>query len=166
MVAEGLAEQASKPCLVACSDALLLIKNGGRHIVLDDSNQILEEYMDSGLLRKEPRGPGAEFLLWLITNQWNTQACSRIALSVGPDGQTTNFPNDASLASFDRDDRKFVCSALSHPSRPPILVSVDTDWLNAEADLARNGVVVEKLCPDDLQRLAAGKKAKRHVRRR
>jgi hypothetical protein len=83
------------------------------------------------------------------------------------DDNFLEFPVDRALKNFDRSDRKFVAVALAHPERPPILQAVDSKWWGFKDALNRNGVRVEFLCPDDLQRLQVRKaKRQRIIKRR
>ena len=63
------------------------------------------------------------------------------------------FPNDPALNDFDPDDRKFIAVARAHPENPPILQAVDSKWWGFKDALHRNGVTVEFICEDDIQRL-------------
>lgn len=150
LVANGQAAQASPACVVACTNALLdVTRQGG--LVLDSLGEILREYRHK-LLRAGQRGPGDEFLLWVITNEWNPGKCHRVTLTrASPDPPFyAEYPPDPALAHFDPSDCKFVAAANAHPQRPPILVSVDTDWANAHEALRSVGIQVEELCPADL----------------
>ena len=52
-----------------------------------------------------------------------------------------------------RDDRKFIAVAVAHPEKPPILQAVDSQWWDFRDAFRRNGVTVEFICEDDIQRL-------------
>lgn len=160
LVANGQAQQASPACVIACTNALLdVTRQGG--LVLDSLGEIFQEYQQK-LLRAGQRGPGDEFLLWVITNQWNAAKCHRVTLTrASPDPPFyAEFPPEPALAKFDPSDCKFVAAANAHPRRPPILVSVDTDWAIAKDALGAVGIQVEEMCPADLRTLQ-GRKAKR-----
>lgn len=165
LVANDQAPQASPTCVVACTNAVHdITRQGG--LVLDSLGEIFEEYKKK-LLRSGQRGPGDEFLLWVITNQWNPRKCQRVTLTKVSDTPPfySEFPQHPSLAGFDPSDCKFVATANAHPDRPPILVSVDTDWAAAKHALSAAGIRVEELCPADLQALQR-RKANARSRRR
>ena len=74
----------------------------------------------------------------------------------GSENEFEEFPDDPALNDFDPDDRKFIAVAAAHPERPPILQAVDSQWWDFRNALSRNGVIVEFICEDDIQRLHAG----------
>jgi len=153
LVANGQADQASPACVAACANALLNItRHGG--LILDSLGEIFDEYKHKLLKRGQP-GPGDEFLLWVITNQWTPGKCERVALTkTSPNPPFyAEYPRDPALSTFDPSDCKFVAVANAHPAKPPILVSVDTDWAAAKQALSAAGIRVEELCPADLQAL-------------
>jgi hypothetical protein len=156
LVANQKAEQASPQCVIACTNALNeIIQTGG--LVLDSLGEILGEYKNNLLGRQGQRGPGDEFLLWIYTNQWNASKCQRVEISRSSTNPPffAQFPNTEALTRFDPSDCKFVATANAHPSKPPILVSVDTDWANSEAALAEAGITIHQLCPADIATLLA-----------
>ncbi len=159
LVANQQAEQASPECVTACANALNRIRQTGG-LVLDSLGEIVKEYQHK-LLRRQggPRGPGDEFLLWVFTYQWNPSKCERVTIV-----KTSNdppffaeFPRTEALARFDPSDCKFVATANAHPGKPPIMVSVETDWANCETALAEAGITIHQLCPEDLARMQARK---------
>ena len=120
-------------------------------IVLDEGNRILSEYGDNLRSDGQP-GVGDAFLKWVYTYQWNSQRCDRVRITPTEDGSSfAEFPHDRELTGFDLSDRMFVAAARAHPDSPPILNAVDTDWWLFRAALARNGVSVELLCPQDVE---------------
>lgn len=148
--------QASKGCVISCVQRLSVITVKEK-IVLDDGNHIFDEYQH--YLAWDPRDQqrvGYAFFKWVHDNQYNPDKCDRIHISPrsGDGGNYLEFPDDPDLQTFPRDDRKFVAVALAHPTRPPILNAVDTDWWIFRKALERNGVCLEFLCPDDLQAMA------------
>lgn len=161
LVANQEAEQASPHCVIACTNALNEIRQTGR-LVLDSLGEIVGEYQNKLLRRKGQRGPGDEFLLWVFTNQWNPSRCERVVISRTSQDPPffAEFPSTEALGNFDPSDCKFVATAHAHPAKPPILVSVDTDWANCEAALAEAGITIHKLCPGDLAAMQARKQGK------
>ncbi|MEI8164819.1 MAG: hypothetical protein WCG26_00510 [Chloroflexales bacterium] len=163
IVANGHADQASLPCIVACQHLLAEFAADGRMLVLDTAWHILREYMHK--LRPEGQpGLGDAFLKWVLTNHANPRRCERVMITASPNAQSAHdfaeFPADPALAGFDPSDRKFVAVACAHPARPPIYNAVDTDWRHYQEALAANGVVVAQVCPDDVRRLVDRKSQK------
>jgi hypothetical protein len=162
---QRISPQASLACVEACVLRLEQLQKSGR-LVLDDGRRILEEYCNYLNESGQP-GVGDAFLLWALRNQ-GTDRCERVTLTpLEGDDNFLEFPVDRALKNFDRSDRKFVAVALAHPERPPILQAVDSKWWGFKDALNRNGVRVEFLCPDDLQRLQVRKaKRQRIIKRR
>jgi hypothetical protein len=129
-------DQRPPDCIEACIDSLEAIMDSGR-IAMDDEDRILEEY-DPYMQWHGPRGTGHEFFIWVIDNLWNEERCDRVTLAP--------YPEDASIANFDLNDRKFVQVALGHQERPPILNAVDSDWQDFEEALNKHGVSIRFLC--------------------
>lgn len=87
-------------------------------------------------------GVGDRFLYEVLVNYG--ERVERIDLEKRADGSFVDFPDDARLASFDHDDRKFA--AASRKCQVPVVNATDTDWLNHREILAENGIEVEFLC--------------------
>ncbi len=128
--------QASLECVLACARRLREISTSGG-ITLDRSELILDEYRRYCLFHGEMQ-PGDAFFKWVIDHYWDERFCSIV--------EPTEFPDDQRLANFDAADRKFVCVALAHPDKPPILNAVDSDWHDVVAPLAEHGVTVDCIC--------------------
>lgn len=155
ITANGQAEHASLACRLACIQGLRTIR-AQRRIALDESGLILLEYRQYLSPRGQP-GVGDAFFKWLWDNQANRQICAKVSITyTGDDQEFAEFPADPRLHSFDRSDRKFVAVARAHPDHPPIINAVDTDWHTYQQALADHHVGIEEICPDDIQRLAAG----------
>jgi hypothetical protein len=161
LVANGQAQQASPRCVIACTNALNEIRQTGG-LVLDSLGEIISEYQHKLLRGQGQRGPGDEFLLWVFTNQWNASKCERVTISRNSQDPPffAEFPRTQALANFDPSDCKFVATACSHSAKPPILVSVDTDWANYEAALTEAGITIHQLCPEDLAAMQARKRTR------
>ena len=71
----------------------------------------------------------------------------------GSENEFEEFPDDPALNDFDPDDRKFIAVAIAHLEKPPILQAVDSQWWDFRDALRRNGIIVEFICEDDIQRL-------------
>ncbi len=152
VTANGKADHASDDCRSAAIDALLRVRNG--KIAMDDADLILSEYRHYRSPKGQP-GVGDQFMRWLVQNQANPLRCEKVAITPleGPPW-FEEFPDDPDLAGFDRSDRMFAAVALSNPSSPPVVNAVDRDWWEFREALERNGVVIEFLCPDEMERRA------------
>ncbi len=141
----------SAECVLACCDAIQEIQQDGR-LVIDSRWEILGEYQTYARSDGQP-GLGDVFLKWILTNLENESRCKQVLITPldGPPWYK-EFPSDPGLSGFDRSDRKFVAVALAHGKKPPILNAVDTDWWEYRRPLERVGVVVEFLCPAEVQR--------------
>ena len=128
-----------------CTDASKQFLAQSRHrvLLLDSDDEILREYLGSVLVSK-PFGLGAQFLIYVIQNQYNTDHARRVEIRRDALGGLADFPTDARLDSFDPSDRKFA--VLSKTENVPVTNSVDSDWANHVCPLADNGIVVEFLC--------------------
>jgi len=149
-VAEGMHGETSAECGLACSQRLLEIKNTGT-VVIDDGFRALGEYQRKFDLKRH-RGAGAAFLKWLLQNKANPKRVVRVSLTETAEDCFAEFPDSQLEAAFDRSDRKFPAIANAHPAKPPILQAVDSKWLHWWPALAKSGIRVEFLCPDDICR--------------
>lgn len=146
-VGNGATGQASPECVTACVDRMDRIIQGER-LVLDDQDQILKEYPTStGQL-----GAGHAFTKWVWTNRYNPTFCEVVTLQPHEARGFAQFPEDEALATFDRDDRKFVAVALASGKSPPILNASDTGWRDHQEALAKYGVRVEFICPELMEK--------------
>ncbi|TGE25076.1 hypothetical protein E5K00_07720 [Hymenobacter aquaticus] len=138
-------------CIRAAKARLEEVRQHGG-LVLDAGFLILKEYGNK-LSPVGPNTPGNAFLKWLWQNKANPAFVdAQTALETAADGSFTAFPPDPDLAAFDPSDRKFVALALTHPERPVIVNATDTDWHKDHLALARHGVRLEFLCPDEMLR--------------
>lgn len=147
VVANGKSAQADPECVIACIEALSVIREHGV-LILDDALLILREYMRNLSMSGQP-GAGDFFMKWVWTIQAHPGYCEQVTITQHP-GDPTNFvefPHDADLTGFDRSDRKFVAVALASGNTPEVLNAVDTDWADFSAALTRNGVRLRFLCP-------------------
>ena len=151
VVANGRSEQASSDCVETCGEWLEEIMRGEVKLVLDNRWIILREYMQN--LRSNGADVGDRFLGWLLVNK--DERCDLVPITPvdGSENEFEEFPDDPALDSFDPDDRKFIAVACAHPEKPPILQAVDSQWLDFRNAFRRNGVTVEFICEDDIQRL-------------
>jgi hypothetical protein len=148
VVANGKTPQASVACVLACIHELELTR-AGRCVLVDDVGLIFQEYRHHLSPSGQP-GPGDAFFKWLWDNQGHSSHCRRVAITSvdGSDWNFAEFPDDAQLAAFDRNDRKFVAVSIASGESAPILNASDTDWWAARDVLAAHGVEVRFLCPE------------------
>ena len=106
-------------------------------------------------LRSSGVDVGDRFLGWLLRNWTNLQQCDLVSITPvnGSDNAFEEFPDDPALDGFDPADRKFIAVVCAHSERPPILQAVDSKWLDFDDAFHRNGIIVEFICQEDIQRL-------------
>lgn len=143
-------------CVTECATRLLAIKDGGR-IAIDDGYLILGEYQNKTAPHAGKRA-GDAFLKWVLQNNANPKRCDKVSIATHEDRSFEAFPEDEALAKFDRSDRKFVAVAAAHAGKPPILQAADSKWVGWAPALKTSGVIVEFLCPADIQRFDDKKK--------
>lgn len=152
IVANGQSEQADDDCVLACIDALEAIHRDGM-IVLDDSMQIMDEYVRY-LQRSGRPGLGDSFMKWVWENQAVISRCEKVALTCRSNdpGDFELFPDDPDLSTFDSSDRKYVATALASRNNPELLNAVDTDWWHHRDALLRHRVRLRFVCPQHMRR--------------
>ena len=152
VVANGQSLQASPNCVDTCINRLEKIIRGEEKLVLDNRWIILSEYIRNLRSSGEP-GAGDRFLLWLLRNK--DKQCDLVSITPIDDSENEfeEFPDDPALDEFDLADRKFIAVACAHLERPPILQAVDSKWLSFHDAFLHNGVRVEFICKEDIQRL-------------
>ena len=146
VVANGKHEKASSSCELECVSHLRCIQDQAI-LLLDDKNLILTEYRNNLHPSGQP-GAGDAFFRWLHDNQANPAHCRRVDVQPQNDREFEEFPEDLDLATFDRDDRKFVAVALASGTGPQIFNASDTDWWVHRHGLRRHGVRIAFLCPE------------------
>ena len=146
VVANGQTPQANPNCRLKCIDKLRQVQDEFR-VLLDDKNLIFEEYKERLSFSGQP-GPGDAFFKWLFENQANPEHCRRVTVTLHPEREFLEFPDDPALASFDRNDRKFVAVVLASETCPKILNASDTDWWHQRRELEQQGVEVVFICPE------------------
>jgi hypothetical protein len=127
-------------------------------LVLDDRFLILLEYQNKTTPKVGNR-PGDAFVRWALRNSATAGRVERVPLVDHPTRGFESFPDDTDLATFDLADRKFVAVTCVHADRPPILQAVDSKWLAWNTALNRHAVVVDFLCPRDIERFKRDKGA-------
>jgi hypothetical protein len=148
VVAERLHAGADTPCVDTCMDRLLdIMASGG--LFLDDGDAIVEEYTGALGHAGQP-GIGRAFVKWAFDHRFDHTRCRLVAITQCRDGgwrSYEEFPDDAALSTFDRNDQKFAAVAIASGANPPVLNAVDSDWWHHANALASAGVKVEFLCP-------------------
>ncbi len=91
---------------------------------------------------------------YLVTMKCQQNLAPKVITPVnGSENEFEEFPDDPALDDFDPDDRKFIAVTIAHPEKPPILQAVDSQWWDFRDAFRRNGVTVEFICEDDIQRV-------------
>ena len=145
-VANGMTEQAGSTCVSRCVDKLSQIRQESRTL-LDDKGMILREYQTNLNFSGQP-GPGDAFFKWLWENQEVERHCRKVAITPQEEREFEEFPEDPSLASFHRKDRKFVAVALASGGNPRVFNASDPGWWHHRESLIKHGVEVTFLCPE------------------
>lgn len=121
-----------------CRSLVFAVKTAGG-LVLDDRNEILDEYKSNIQLVQTP--VAREFLIWLLTYCHTRPYCFTSPLSKAGDVYL-DFPDDAKLKAFDPPDRKFIALACSSAYRPVVCQATDSKWWKWALTLKRHGVQV------------------------
>jgi hypothetical protein len=150
LVANGAHPDVSESCRDACIDKLTRIVKDGQ-VVVDDANEIIEEY----LRRTEPhKGSrvGDVFLKWLLNNQGNPKRVERVPLS--PTGEASYSEYEALNLPHrcDPSDKKFIAVAVRASQQTPISQATDSKWLDWWRSLHESGLAIEFVCPGDITR--------------
>lgn len=150
LVVNGAHDEVGEACVDSCAAQLLELTRRGR-IVIDDANEIVEEYLRKTEPRKGQR-LGDAFLKWLLNNQSNPKRVERVTLTQTAGGSYAEINALQLPPTLDPSDRKFVAAAAKAKRPTPILQATDCKWLNWWQELARVGINVQFLCPDDVVR--------------
>lgn len=129
-----------------CADAciIFLAKAKSEHVILlDDGDEIRAEYARALQLRR-PYELGAQFLIYVLQRQYDSNRVRRIELTKTGAGEFSDFPQDPGLATFDRSDRKFA--ALAKVTGADVINATDSDWIDFQPALNANGISVNFLC--------------------
>lgn len=149
-------DAASAECAAASARLLHEVMQRG-HVFIDDAGDIVEEYRRYLTPGGEPLA-GHAFLKWVLTNEWNAQRVTRVAIT--PNAGDTGFdelPVPPDGTRYDPSDCKFLAVAAAHPDHPAILQSLDSKWWGWVEALRAAGVTIQFLCPDDIKRLYEGR---------
>ncbi len=133
-------------CVQACIEAVEHITSGRGTLVLDDGEEIFDEYRHQLSMSGQP-GVGDSFLKWVHDHRWSLPDSDRVTITRSDDS-FVEFPDHDGLADFDISDRKFVAVANAHPEKPPILQATDSKWWGWREALRQSGVTAHFLCPD------------------
>ena len=151
LIAVGMADHATPDCIDTCQNRLTQILSGGTKVVLDDKERIIGEYQRNVEGSRQDRA-GDLFWAWLMRIQWTEEKCTRVRITPlhGNGTEFEEFPADAALNDFDKDDRKFIAVAIAYArdyqQTASILQAVDTKWEDFIDTLQRHGVEVERIC--------------------
>ena len=148
LVADGKHPEASEACRARCIQRLEEIR-AAWSVVLDEQHLLLNEYQHR-LAPGEERGPGSDFVDWLLHHQGDARHVQWVRLNVLAENSYAEFPDEVLSEVFDPSDRKFVAVANAHPLKPAILQASDCKWLDWWPQLAANGIQVEFVCPGDV----------------
>jgi hypothetical protein len=119
-------------------------------IALDAGRIIIRQYMSHLSASGQP-GVGDKFLKWVLTHQANPIRCVQVPVTPkgGDPPSFEEFPDHPDLARFDVSDRVFVAVSAAHTEKPPVLEASDSKWWGWRDALARCGICVSFLCPDE-----------------
>ena len=133
-------------CVDACIAAIEYVTSGQGILVIDDGNEIFDEYRKQLSMNGQP-GIGDHFMKWVHDHQYHVAEIDRVNIS--KEGESyAEFPDHDGLDNFDISDRKFVAVANTHSERPPILEATDSKWWGWKDALKSVGIRVIFLCPE------------------
>lgn len=155
LVANRQHDDVSPECVQECVKRLLSMQKGGITVV-DAGFRILREYQNK-THPNQPKGVGDVYLKWLLQNSGNPRYIEQVSVTESEADTFVEFPCSELQPAFDAPDRKFVAVANAHPDKPPIWQAADCKWLDWWKELARQGVRVDFLCPEDACRFYRGK---------
>lgn len=147
VVAKGRGTEPAERKLAAVRTLLGITAN--ERLVLDATGLIFREYAGYFDYSGQP-GTGDMFFRWVHDNRWSGERVLAVHITPSADDPQdfAEFPRDAALAGFDRDDRKFVAAARAAPEETRIVEATDTDWWEFQAALNKAGVMVDFICRD------------------
>lgn len=141
-------------CICACIEAVEHVINKNDCLVIDDQNEIFDEYRNNLSLVGVP-GVGDRFMKWVFDNCWGFPEANRVKIIKTERGDSyEEFPDTTKhpgLKEFDRSDRKFVAVANAHYQKPPILQATDSKWWGWRNALAEAGITVLFLCQEYIE---------------
>ena len=120
---------ANYPMLVVnCIELLQQIKERGTYVLLDEDNEIFDEYKCYLDFSGQP-GVGDGFFKWLNDNRWGFPSSELVKLHKTENGYE-EFPIEMEQANVDPNDKKFFAASNAHPAKPEIFEAVDSKWWN------------------------------------
>lgn len=154
---DGLSQQLSLACKIACNYALMQALAGEYLIVLDETaetgSEILAEYRRN--LPYNGGSAGSLFLRWLLNKISDETVCRLVPITPTPDQSYEEFPTRADLAAFDPNDRKWIAAAVAHfnyfDTPAPILQAADHKWRAFAAIFSEEYVQIEFLCDEPVK---------------
>ena len=126
-----------------CIELIYEIMNKGIYVVLDQDNEIINEYNRIKTDNDYP-GVGNEFIKWLYINQWRFPDSERVKLHKTEDSYK-EFPQEMDEIDVDPDDKKFFAVSYMHPSKPDIFQAVDTAWWKWVDAASKCGITIRFL---------------------
>lgn len=148
VVANGQNGNATTDCTNACVQFLSRAR-AESVVILDSGDEVRREYARQ-LQMSRPYKVGAQFLVHVIQQQWNTEYVRVVHLNKLTSGEYVDFPNVAGLQGFDHSDRKFA--ALAKLTTAPVSNATDSDWANYWEALYAHGISVNFVCGCDRSR--------------
>ena len=142
---------APQACVVNSAKALQHVMRHG-HVFVDQAGEIVLEYRRNLGAGGQP-GPGDAFLKWLLTHEWNSARCTRVAITAKADNADDyeELPTPADGTVYDMSDRKFLAVSAAHAGHPPILQAFDSKWWGWREALEAIGVLIHFVCPEEIK---------------
>ncbi|MEO6785877.1 MAG: hypothetical protein ABI318_07055 [Chthoniobacteraceae bacterium] len=149
IAANGRDTHVSLACQKTCIEMLMALRDRG-DFAMDETGFIFDEYKTYLKFEGEP-GVGDMFFKWVNDVQWDETICRRESITPHKGRTFEEFPEDPTLAKFDRADRKYAALAKKCGTRSSVYNATDSDWKQFEAAFARNAIKVVNICPGDLK---------------
>jgi hypothetical protein len=139
-------------CISKCVSAIEhVVYNKQVKLVLDEGNEIFDEYRRNLSLKGQQPRLGDVFFKWVHDNGWSSERIERVPITKNGDSYD-QFPAHEGLKNFDVSDRKFVAVANAHPEKPPILQATDSKWWGWDSALRESGINVYFVCRDYIKK--------------
>jgi len=140
-------------CAKNCIELLEAVVKTKDGLVLDDNNEIFNEYSHKLSYKGQP-GLGDKFFKWLHDNRYNFPELDRVHIT-NNDDTYVEFPDHPDLANFDVSDRKFIAVANAHPNlpKPTIFEATDSKWWGWRKALEEVGIPVHFLGEEYVKRV-------------
>ena len=158
LTASGANDAASTRCVSNCIDFIERVLSGEIVIVLDDSNEAMDEYGRNVPLHGRSEDLAGRFLIHVFSNMGDSNKVRLVTLLKTPESDYIDYPDpDDSWTSpvrrcerFDPDDKKWVAIALRFKAESdedaPIANAADRCWHAYHAHLDSAGVALDFLC--------------------